>query len=82
MHWYLLMLSSRNENVDALQADNSIKNWQNLPINNPKPDLHDIKAHTMFGENQLTFTQVIIQQRKYGWTDIRQMDGQHETIIV
>ena len=48
------------------RADNSVKNWQNLPISNPKPDLHNINAHTKFGENPLMFTQVIIQKRKYG----------------
>ena len=47
-------------------ADNSVKNWQNLAISNPKQDLHNIKAHTKFGENPLMFTQVIIRKRKYG----------------
>ena len=42
--------------------DNSVKN---LPISNPKPDLHNINAHTKFGENPLTFTQVIVWKRKY-----------------
>ena len=44
------------------QADNSVKIWQNLPINNPKPDLHNINAHTKFGKNPLMFTQVIIRK--------------------
>ena len=48
------------------RADNSFKNWRNLPISNPKPDLHNINAHTKFGESPLMFTQVIIQNRKYG----------------
>ena len=34
-------------------ADKSVKNWQNLPISNIK-----------FGENPLTFTQVIVGQWK------------------
>ena len=55
IHWYVLKLSSRNENTD------SVKNWRNLPISNPKPDLHNINADTKFDENPLTFTQVIIQ---------------------
>ena len=29
------------------RADNSIKIWHNLTISNPKPDLHNINAHTM-----------------------------------
>ena len=66
---------------------NSVKNWQNSPISNPKPDLHNINAYTKFGENPLMFTQVIIRKRKKktdGRTD-RQTDGltddQRETII-
>ena len=27
----------------------------NLPISNPKQDLHDINVYTKFGENPLTF---------------------------
>ena len=46
------------------RADNSVKNWRNLPISNPKPDLHNINVHTKFGENPLMFPQVIIRKRK------------------
>ena len=57
-------------------ADNSIKNWRNLPISNPKPDFHNINAHTKFGENPLMFTQVIIQKQKTdrqtdSWTELK-----------
>ena len=45
------------------RADNSFKISLNLPISNPKPDLHNINAHTKFGENPLKFTHVIIQKR-------------------
>ena len=38
------------------RADNSVKNWRNLPISNPKPDLDNINAHIKFGENPLLFT--------------------------
>ena len=76
---YLLKLLSGNENMGMSRADNSIKNWRNLPISNPKPDLHNINAHTKFGENPLKFTQVIIQKRKTdGQTEVRQMDGRTE----
>ena len=47
-------------------VDNSVKIWQNLPISNPKPDLHYMNAHTKFGENPLMFSLVIIRKRKYG----------------
>ena len=47
------------------QADISVKNQQNLPISNPKPKLHNINAHTKFGENPLILTQVIdLKKRK------------------
>ena len=65
------------------RADNSVKIWWNLPISNPKPDIHNINAQ--FDENPLMFTQVIIRKRKKdGWTDgqtDRHTDVQHETII-
>ena len=51
--------------MDMSWADNSVKNLWNLPINNPKPDLLNINAYTKFSENQLIFTQVIIQKEKY-----------------
>ena len=68
------------------RADNSVKIWENLPISNPKPDIHNINAHTKFGENPLMFTQVIIRKQNTdvrmsdGWTD-RHTDVQRETII-
>ena len=69
---YLLQLSSGNENMGVSRAGNSVKIWRNLPISNPKPDIHNINAHTKFGENPLMFTQVIIRKRK---TDGRTQDG-------
>ena len=62
--WHLLKLSSRNKkNIGVSRADNSVTIWRNLPISNPKPDFHNINAHTKFGENPLMFTQVIIRKR-------------------
>ena len=85
IHQQLLKILSINENTGMSRADNSVKNWWNLPISNPKPDIHNINAHTKFGENPLKFTQVIVRKQKYGWTDIRQTDrhtdNQSETII-
>ena len=45
IQWHLLKLSCGNKNMDLLWAGNSVKNWWNLPINNPKPDLHNINTH-------------------------------------
>ena len=58
--------------MGVFRADNFVKNLQNLPISNPKPDLHNINAHSKFGENPLMFTQVITRKRK---TDGRTYDG-------
>ena len=57
-----IYLSYHPKNENMSRADNSVKIWWNLP----KPDLHNINAHTKFGENPLTFTQVIIRKWKYG----------------
>ena len=62
---YLLKLLPGNENMGVSQADNSIKNWQNSPISNPKPDLLNVNTYSKFGENPLVFTQVILRKRKY-----------------
>ena len=52
-----------------LLTDISVKDWRNLPINNPKSELHNSDAYTKFGENPSIFTQVIIRKQKYGQTD-------------
>ena len=49
-----------------------------MPISNPKPDLHNINAHTKFGQDPFMFTQVIrTKERTDGHTDV-----QRETISV
>ena len=58
------------------RADKSVKKWRNLPISNPKPDLHNINAHTKFDDNPLMFTQIIIRKRKTDGRMDRQMDKQ------
>ena len=45
IHLHLLKLSSGNENMDVSRADYSVKNWRNLSISNPKPDLHNRCTH-------------------------------------
>ena len=52
--------------MDNLQADNTVKNLQNLPISNPRPDLQNINAHTKFGENPLKF--IKLSSRNEIWT--------------
>ena len=82
IHWHLLKLSTGNENTDLWRADNSVKNWWNLPINNPKPDLHNINTHTKFGENPLTFIYSSHCPEMKIWMDRpmydRQMDRQRD----
>ena len=41
------------------QAYNSVKNWWNLPVSNPNPDLHNINAHIKFGENPLDLLKLL-----------------------
>ena len=88
--WHLHKLASRNKNMGMSRADNSVKIWRNLPISNPKSDLHNINAQTKFGENPLMFTQVIVRKwntdrRMYDWQTDGQTDRhtalQRETII-
>ena len=54
-----------NENMDVSRAENCQK-LMNFRTSNPKPNLHNIHAHTKFGENPLTLTEVIVRKRKYG----------------
>ena len=58
------------------QASNSVKILRNLPISNPKPDLHNINAHTMFGENPSMFSKDIIRKQN---TDVQLTDGRTDT---
>ena len=76
---YLLKLSPGNENMGVSRADNSVKIWRNSPVSNPKPDIHNINAHTKFGENPLMFSRYHLET-KNGRTN-GHMDVQHETII-
>ena len=86
IHWYLLKLLSRTENMDVLQADNSVKNWRKLPISNPKPNLNNINAHTKFRENPFTFTKFSSRNENTDWQTYnrwmdRHTDSQLETLI-
>ena len=57
-----------------------------MPISNSKPDLHNINAHTKFGENPLMFTPVIIREQNTdghmaGGRVKRHTDVQGKTIV-
>ena len=85
--WYLLKLSSGNENMGVSRTDNSVKIGRNLSISNPKPDLHNINAHTKFGEKSIDVYSSYHPETRYGRTDECTTDGrtdrcvQLETII-
>ena len=51
--------------------DNSINNWRNLTISNPKLDLININAHTKFGENRLILLNLLSgnETTDIWWTD-------------
>ena len=57
---------TRNDITPALPycRQITVKNRQNLQINNPKADVHKINAHSKFGENPLLFNQAIVRKRK------------------
>ena len=48
--------------MDMSRADNVSKIDEILSISNSKPNLYNINAQTKFGENPLTFTEVIIRK--------------------
>ena len=50
--------------IIMLPADNSCKNWWNLPMRKSKADLHNMNVHIKFGENTLRFIQVIVLKVK------------------
>ena len=72
------------ERSGVMQVDNC-KIDEICPLaSNPKPDLHNINAHTKFGENLLTFTQGNENTEGRTLTDGRtngHSDDQRETII-
>ena len=50
--------------MDVSWADNSVKNWQNLPKINLRPDLYNINAHTKLEKNPLMFTKLLSEIKK------------------
>ena len=70
IHWIYARYRPETKIRMCLGANSSVKNGQNLPFSNRKPDLQSINAHTKFGENPLIFTQVIVPKGNYGWTDL------------
>ena len=76
----LLKLSSQKRKYGR-GGQITVKNWSSLPISNPKPDLHNINAHTKFGGNSL------LSSRHKILTNGQRIDGhtsrlQRETIIL
>ena len=69
IHWYLLKFTTGNKNTDVWWEDNSVRNWQNLSICNPKPDLPNFNAHSTFGEYTTHHPQKTI------WTEVQQLEG-------
>ena len=66
------------------KSHNSVKNYQNLPINNPKRDIVVTNAYAKFECNPLINTEVIERKRSadgrvYGLRTDGQCDGQTET---
>ena len=90
IHWCLVKLSSGNEKMGMSRADNSVKNWRNLPISNPKPDLHNqYQCIYQVWWKSIDVYSSYHPETKNGRTDGRTYDGrtdgltddQRETII-
>ena len=83
IHWCLLKLSSGNENMGMPRADNSVKIWRNLPISNPKPDLHNINAHTKFVKIHWSLLKLSSGNEKQtdDWQSDRHTSVEREAII-
>ena len=67
-------IKTLNYNTPPLSCPGQIipkKIRRNLPISNPRPDLHNINAHTKFGENPLMFTRVKLSSGNKKWMDGR-----------
>ena len=65
-----------NDNTPPLDELITVKNWQNLPICNPKLEHHNINAHTRFDKNPLILSCYHLEMkiRTYDrWTDVWQM---------
>ena len=50
-------------------SDKYVKNWQNLTISNPKPDLYNVNAHTKFGEDSFYIQSYQLEKKKYGCSE-------------
>ena len=62
--------------MGVFRADNSVKNWRNLPISDPKPDLHNINAHTKVWWKSIDVYSSYHTETKNGRTDDGRTNGQ------
>ena len=53
---YLLKLLSRNQNMGLSRADNYVKISRNLPISNPKPDLLNVNAYSVWLKSPVIYS--------------------------
>ena len=67
-----------NDNIPPLSCcDNSVKNWRNLLINNPRSDLYNINAYTKFRKKKKkkkkkkNIYSIYRPETKYGRTHVR-----------
>ena len=59
----------------------TVKNWQNLTISYPKPDPHNINAHTKWWKIHWTHSLSSGNENMYIWQMDGHKDDQHETKI-
>ena len=59
IHWYSSYHPKTKIQMGSFGQISLVRSWQNLPTGNPKPDSHNINAHTKFHENSLIFTELL-----------------------
>ena len=62
-HSFILKILIGNEILTSFKGHNSVLNWRQLALNNPKLDVVNINASAKFGQNPFLHSQDIEQKR-------------------
>ena len=68
-------LEAKNHFLTTDKCHNSVINYRNMPINNPKRDILDTNAYAKFECKSVYKYLSYRMETKCGWTDIWTMDG-------
>ena len=59
IHSFILKILGGNEILMSFKGQNSVLNWRNLTLKNPKLDVVNINAYPKFGQNPFIHSQDI-----------------------